>query len=56
MAVLLGWKILESAGGRWKAILNTVLVINLIVPTVEVILTIEPYVVRGLYSLIFNYF
>jgi hypothetical protein len=55
MAVLLGWKILENAGGRWKVILNTVLIINLLIPTVNVILTIEPYVVHGLYSLIFNY-
>lgn len=54
MAVLLSWKILSNAGGRWEVLLNTALAINLIVPSLYVQLITEPSITQGLYSTIIN--
>lgn len=56
MAVLLSWKILNDAGGKWITLLNTALAINLIVPTVYVQLVTKPFILSGLYSAILKLF
>ncbi len=54
MAVLISWKILERAEGGWKKILNIVLIVNFLIPPVNVLLIMEPYIAYGLYQYIFN--
>ena len=54
MAVLISWKILEHAEGRWKKILNFALIVNFLIPPVNVLLIMNPYIAPGLYQYIFN--
>jgi hypothetical protein len=50
MAVLLSWKILQNAGGKWEKLLNIALAINLLVPPVYVQLVTEPSIVPSIYT------
>ncbi len=55
MAVLISWKILEYAEGGWKKIINFALIINILIPPVNVLLISNPSISPGLYQYIFNF-
>lgn len=55
MAVLLSWKILQNAGGKWEKLLNIALAINLLVPPVYVQLVTEPSIVPSIYTVILSF-
>jgi hypothetical protein len=54
MAVLISWKILERAEGAWKKLINIALIANLLIPPVNVLLIMNPYIPYGLYQYIYN--
>lgn len=56
MAVLAGWKTLNHAGEKWKKTLSIALILNLMIPPVNVILLFEPFLAPGLYQSILNLF
>jgi hypothetical protein len=54
MAVLLSWKILYNAGGKWSTLIDIALIINLLIPSTNVFLIMAPGIAPGIYSAIFN--
>jgi len=54
MALLISWKILDQAGQGWKKVINSALILNILIPSVDVYLYGEPTIVPGVYQYIFK--
>jgi hypothetical protein len=54
MALLISWKILDEAEENWKKMISIVLVMNILIPSVDVYLYTVPSVVPGVYQYIFK--
>ncbi len=54
MAVLISWKILKNSENNWEKIINITLIVNLLIPSVDVFLIMNPYIAPGLYQYIFH--
>lgn len=55
MAVLLSWKVLYNAGGKWGTLINISLLINLFIPSTNVYLIMTPSIAPGIYSTLFSF-
>ena len=56
MAILISWKVLEHSEHNWKKIINIALIVNLLIPSVDVYMFGQPVIMSGFYQYIFSFF
>ncbi|MBK9209137.1 MAG: hypothetical protein IPL71_12870 [Anaerolineales bacterium] len=56
MAILISWKVLEHSEHNWKKIINITLIVNLLIPSVDVYMFGQPVIMSGFYQYIFSFF
>jgi hypothetical protein len=56
MAILASWRILAHSEGNWRKLIDPILLINFAVPSVNILLILEPSFAPGFYQIAFRYF